>query len=427
MSNDDTSRGTGSQPDKQLKALEGFNPLKHNVVGGPVAPRRQPRDNPPFDWAVTQRRLTEHLMSRTQASEHRDALQSGSRGFVIAAAMLVGVTLGDEELAELSSRFARYRDNAQALRNEIGASRAAEWLMLELTREVPAEQPANPAEPPQDLPPAPEVSRAAVIEEIFSEAYADYMNSRGPKSIAYRVAKLLGRDEFGLVNSAHQALLDAPPEYRETLLGQITLVMDFLQGPTPQEPAVEPCEDSDRLDVLAFFADPKKVGTSAYRAAYELLDDVAESARGCEEPFGVDEAIAELGELEDVITSMRARLVAGHVPGEPILRWDFGSSSADDLRRKGWTVAVHNDYHRGGHRKTFWLLVDESGWSIKGEGGCDAAALDQIRWKLTERRSFTVTLPDGEPEVKDGISAFHVAMDTIVEEGGSIAENPRKA
>jgi len=55
----------------------------------------------------------------------------------------------------------------------------------------------------------------------------------------------------------------------------------------------------------------------------------------------------------------------------------------DDLRAKGWTVAVHNDYRQHGLHRTFWLLTNkESGSFLKGEGMTDAVALDQIRAAL---------------------------------------------
>jgi len=56
--------------------------------------------------------------------------------------------------------------------------------------------------------------------------------------------------------------------------------------------------------------------------------------------------------------------------------------SADDLRAKGLTVAVHNDYRLDGKRFTFWLFtVEVNGASLafKGEGESDAEALDRVR------------------------------------------------
>lgn len=54
------------------------------------------------------------------------------------------------------------------------------------------------------------------------------------------------------------------------------------------------------------------------------------------------------------------------------------TSSPDDLRAAGWTVAVHNDYRLNGEPHTFWLMTrgDEC---RKGEGKTDAEALNQIR------------------------------------------------
>jgi hypothetical protein len=63
----------------------------------------------------------------------------------------------------------------------------------------------------------------------------------------------------------------------------------------------------------------------------------------------------------------------------------------DDLRDRGWSVAVHNDYHQairpGGpkERATFWLLTHAAtGRFLKGEGPTDQDALNQIRAQLRE-------------------------------------------
>ena len=62
------------------------------------------------------------------------------------------------------------------------------------------------------------------------------------------------------------------------------------------------------------------------------------------------------------------------------------------LRRKGWTVAVHNDYKVNGKSMTFWLFTSTvevslltgkaDGFYIKGEGETDVEALMQILQKL---------------------------------------------
>lgn len=48
------------------------------------------------------------------------------------------------------------------------------------------------------------------------------------------------------------------------------------------------------------------------------------------------------------------------------------------LRGQGLTVAVHNDYKLGGVAYTFWLMVDRTGMSYKGEAVTDIDALLQI-------------------------------------------------
>ena len=48
-----------------------------------------------------------------------------------------------------------------------------------------------------------------------------------------------------------------------------------------------------------------------------------------------------------------------------------------DLRRAGWSVAVHNDYRQDDAPMTFWLLTHPDGRWVKGEGLSDAYALEQ--------------------------------------------------
>ena len=52
--------------------------------------------------------------------------------------------------------------------------------------------------------------------------------------------------------------------------------------------------------------------------------------------------------------------------------------AADDIRAKGWAVAVHNDYRLNGARRTFWLFTKD-GRAVKGEGATDAEALREVR------------------------------------------------
>ncbi len=73
------------------------------------------------------------------------------------------------------------------------------------------------------------------------------------------------------------------------------------------------------------------------------------------------------------------------------LRWEtrwfatvekYRSSSADDIRDKGWTVAGHNDYRLHGATYTFWLFTHPDGRWVKGEGKTDAEALNQVRAEI---------------------------------------------
>ena len=59
-------------------------------------------------------------------------------------------------------------------------------------------------------------------------------------------------------------------------------------------------------------------------------------------------------------------------------------ASPVDIRRRGWAVAVHNDYRLGGSSMTFWLFTRGSE-CVKGEGATDEEALDAVRAQLKER------------------------------------------
>lgn len=71
------------------------------------------------------------------------------------------------------------------------------------------------------------------------------------------------------------------------------------------------------------------------------------------------------------------------LPGQTPLSACHAASLPDDLRAKGLTVAVHNDYKLNGESYTFWLFTDASGMSYKGEGRTDAEALDEVRCQLS--------------------------------------------
>lgn len=59
-------------------------------------------------------------------------------------------------------------------------------------------------------------------------------------------------------------------------------------------------------------------------------------------------------------------------------------ANPDDLRLRGWMVAVHNDYWQNGCRMTFWLFTRGSE-CVKGEGASDAEALNLVRADLAAR------------------------------------------
>lgn len=54
-----------------------------------------------------------------------------------------------------------------------------------------------------------------------------------------------------------------------------------------------------------------------------------------------------------------------------------------DIRQKGWSCAVHNDYQKNATSYTFWLFTKD-GRAVKGEGPTDADALEQIRREISK-------------------------------------------
>ncbi len=64
------------------------------------------------------------------------------------------------------------------------------------------------------------------------------------------------------------------------------------------------------------------------------------------------------------------------------------ATSADDLRARGWAVAVHNDYLQEGKPHTFWLFT-KGILCVKGEDETDAAAIKKAAW-LADRFDLLV-------------------------------------
>lgn len=75
----------------------------------------------------------------------------------------------------------------------------------------------------------------------------------------------------------------------------------------------------------------------------------------------------------------------GHNVSVNNIELDFGNDTPWDIRKAGYSVAVHNDYKMHNIDCTFWLftkLIDDKLIAIKGEGITDIIALDQIREQI---------------------------------------------
>jgi hypothetical protein len=71
------------------------------------------------------------------------------------------------------------------------------------------------------------------------------------------------------------------------------------------------------------------------------------------------------------------------------------------FRDKDWSIAVHNDYMKDGHRHTFYLFTHPSGIFAKGEGLGDLIALENMMTEAISRNShlqelFELSLAPGE-------------------------------
>jgi len=81
----------------------------------------------------------------------------------------------------------------------------------------------------------------------------------------------------------------------------------------------------------------------------------------------------------------------------------MSGSSPDDIREKGWFVAVHNDYVINAGRMTFWLFTHpESGRFVKGEGPTDEQALDLVRSRIDGRANKNCVPGLGETPSRGG-------------------------
>ncbi len=114
----------------------------------------------------------------------------------------------------------------------------------------------------------------------------------------------------------------------------------------------------ERSDTQRFIDAFRKDGFAIYDDAANVTMD---TLKRNEETMG-----AQLADARDEVRRLRDQTAA-----------------PDDLRAKGWMVAVHKDYRLRGDFRTFWLMThNDSGWFLRGEGSTDAIALDSIGEQL---------------------------------------------
>jgi hypothetical protein len=59
----------------------------------------------------------------------------------------------------------------------------------------------------------------------------------------------------------------------------------------------------------------------------------------------------------------------------------------DSIRKKGWVVAIHNDYKVNGMPYTFWLFTKDPNLAVKGEGINDNVALSIVMTEINKLES----------------------------------------
>lgn len=70
-----------------------------------------------------------------------------------------------------------------------------------------------------------------------------------------------------------------------------------------------------------------------------------------------------------------------------------------EIRRRGWTVAVHNDYRLDDVAFTFWLFTHKSGQWVKGEALTDEQALSDALVAIDSVQSDAEKIANLEAEV----------------------------
>lgn len=86
------------------------------------------------------------------------------------------------------------------------------------------------------------------------------------------------------------------------------------------------------------------------------------------------------------------------------------------IRKRGWTVAVHNDYRQGGTLHTFWLFT-KGNRCVKGEGLTDAGALADAFDKIEPIELANADMLRRFTESNDQIQAIaHAFVDLFAEQ-----------
>lgn len=129
---------------------------------------------------------------------------------------------------------------------------------------------------------------------------------------------------------------------------------------------------------------------SVYETAYVTVVEVAGTLEAKAKQLGIMRSLPATrastwlsglaGLLRASLTAADAVPVTWSDTSDP---YPVNPSSPDDLRAKGWAVAVHNDYKLKGKPYTFWLMT-KGEVAVRGEGADDAKALGDIRARIRE-------------------------------------------
>jgi hypothetical protein len=88
------------------------------------------------------------------------------------------------------------------------------------------------------------------------------------------------------------------------------------------------------------------------------------------------------------------------------------AETLEQLRARGWAVAVHNDYRLAGEQFTFWLLTRGTTF-VKGEGRTDAEALHEVAIAASAREYDERTMTQLGEWMQANVPPIHAGLSWV--------------